>query len=369
MSSKKNSRLSLRALATLAGVSVSTASRALHNHPMISEAVRKRIQALARRRGYVTNPLVGQVFSEARAGRGFQHLGTLAYITSYETADWWRGHPTLRGFHEGVVDRAKQMGHGVDEFWALEPGLKGRRLTQILRARGISGVVLAPVPGRSAAGLFDWKHFSVALLGESVKEPRLNRAVPNQRHAVSLALRGLTQLGYRRIGLVLRERYHRMTDYIMLSTFLTFQHGLKASERVPVEMPVEWTQEKFMAWFERHRPDALIGAVRPAREWLAQKDVQSPRDVGLVLLDWDEELQGFAAVDQNATAVGAAAVDLVLGQLRRNERGIPAIPQTVLVDSMWRDGATVRPLGPAWSPKFFAGDFELDPAGANPPKE
>ena len=106
MSSKKTPRLSLRALAALAGVSVSTASRALHNHPMISEAVRKRIQALARRRGYEINPLVGQVFSEARAGRGFQHLGTLAYVTSYETADWWHGHPTLRGFHDGVVARA-----------------------------------------------------------------------------------------------------------------------------------------------------------------------------------------------------------------------------------------------------------------------
>lgn len=354
MSSKKNTRLSLRALAALAGVSVSTASRALHNHPMISEAVRKRIQALARRRGYEINPLVGQVFSEARSGRGFQHLGTLAYITAYETADWWKGHPTLRGFHEGVVARAKQMGHGVNEFWAHESGLKGRRLTQILRARGIGGVVVAPVPGRSAEGLFDWKHFSVSLIGESVKLPRLNRAVPNQRHAMQLALRELTRLGYRRVGLVLRERYHRMTDYIMLSTFLTFQHGLKPAERVPIEMPEEWTKEKFLAWFARHKPDALIGAVRPAREWLAQQGVQCPGDVGLVLLDWDEEMQDFAAVDQNASAVGAAAVDLVLGQMRRNERGIPEIPQTVLVDSIWREGATVQRRGAAWSPRFMA---------------
>ena len=356
MSSKKTPRLSLRALAALAGVSVSTASRALHNHPMISEAVRQRIQALARRRGYEINPLVGQVFSEARAGRGFQHLGTLAYVTSYETADWWRGHPTLRGFHDGVVARAKQMGHGVDEFWSLAPGLGGRRLTQILRARGIGGVVIAPVPERSAEGLLDWKHFSVALIGESVCSPRLNRAVPNQRHALQVAVRELTQLGYRRIGLVLRHRYHEMTDYIMLATFLTFQHGLKAADRVPVEMPVEWTEEAFMKWFSRYKPDALIGTVRPARGWLAQRGVESPRDVGLVLLDWDEESQEFAAVDQNAVAVGGAAVDLVLGQMRRNERGVPEIPQTVLVDSRWREGGTVRPLGPAWRPRFSGGE-------------
>lgn len=364
MSSKKNPRLSLRALAALAGVSVSTASRALHNHPMISEAVRKRLQALARRRGYVVNPLVGQVFSEARAGRGFQHLGTLAYLTAYETADWWRGHPTLRGFHDGVVARAKQMGHGVDEFWAHEPGLKGRRLAQILRARGIGGVVLAPVPGRSAEGLFDWKHFSVALIGESVKAPRLNRAVPNQRHAVRLALRELTRLGYRRIGLVLRERYHAMTDYNMLSAFLTFQHGLKSAERVPVEMPENWTRERFLKWFDRHRPEAVIGTVQPAREWLGERGVDCPRDVGLVSLDWDDELRDFAAVDQNATAVGGAAVDLVLAQMRRNERGIPAIPQTVLVDSQWRAGTTVQRVGPAWSVRFLNDESGADGAPA-----
>jgi DNA-binding LacI/PurR family transcriptional regulator len=144
----------------------------------------------------------------------------------------------------------------------------------------------------------------------------------------------------------------------MLSTFLLFQHGLKAAECVPVEMPEEWTRENFLKWFERHRPDALIGAVRPAREWLAEKGVQCPRDVGLVLLDWDEEMQDYASVDQNATATGAAAVDLVLGQMRRNERGIPEIPQTVLVDSVWREGATVRACGAAWQPRFLTDEID-----------
>ena len=360
MTSQKNAGISLRTLARLAGVSVSTASRALHDHPVISAPVRKKIKALARRHGYEINPLVAQVYSEARSGRGFRHLGTLAYITSWDTPDWWRAHPTLRGFHDGVVERARQTGLGVDEFWAHEPGLKGRRLTQILRARGIGGIVLAPVPGRSAGGLLDWKYFSSALVGLSVKTPRLNRAVPDTRHAMQLALRELTRLGYRRIGLVLRRRYHAMTDFIMLSTFLLFQHGLPAMEIVPVEAPEEWTEETFMTWFKRYRPEAIIGAVKPAREWLAAAGCKSPRDIGLVLLDWDEEgKEEFAAVDQNATAVGAAAVDIVLSQMRRNERGIPTIPQTVLVDSRWRPGGTLRVMGPTWTPAFLADEPEL----------
>lgn len=58
---KKKPDVSLRTLARLAGGSVSTASRALHNHPVITAGVRQKIQDLARRRGYAINPLVAQI--------------------------------------------------------------------------------------------------------------------------------------------------------------------------------------------------------------------------------------------------------------------------------------------------------------------
>jgi LacI family transcriptional regulator len=359
--------MSLRALAALVGVSVSTVSRALHDHAAISAPVRKRIQALARRHGYEINPLVAQVYAKARAGRGFGHLGTLAYVTAYETPDWWRAHPTLRGFHEGAVERAREMGLRMDEFWAREPGLTGARLTQILRARGIGGVVLAPVPGRNAQGLFDWKEFSVALLGESVKVPRLHRASANLRQTMQVALRELTQLGYRRIGLTLRRRYHSNTDFNLLSTFLVFQHDLRAADRIPVQAPENWTEEIFLAWFERHQPEAVIGAVEAARGWLAKAGYQCPRDVGLVSLDWNEGTKEFASVDQNPRAVGAAAVDLVMAQMRHNERGVPETPLTVLVDSTWRPGRTVRRRGAGWTPMFLADATGID-AAANSEK-
>jgi len=246
------------------------------------------------------------------------------------------------------------MGLKVDEFWAHEEGLKGQRLTQILRARGIGGVVLAPVPSRNAEGLFDWEDFSVALLGESVKTPRLHRASANLRHAVQLALRELTQLGYRRIGLALRRRYHSNTDFNILSTFLLFQRDVSAADRVPVQAPENWTEKIFLAWFERYRPEVVIGVAEAARGWLAQAGYRCPRDVGLVSLDWNSGTREFAGIDQNPRGVGAAAVDLVMAQMRHNERGIPATPLTVLVDSTWRPGRTVRRQGAGWTPAFLA---------------
>ncbi|MGR7940777.1 LacI family DNA-binding transcriptional regulator [Levilactobacillus brevis] len=47
--------LTIRDIAAKAGVSVSTASRALNNNPRISQATRERIQALAEAEGYLPN--------------------------------------------------------------------------------------------------------------------------------------------------------------------------------------------------------------------------------------------------------------------------------------------------------------------------
>ena len=41
-------------------------------------------------------------------------------------------------------------------------------------------------------------------------------------------------------------------------------------------------------------------------------------------------------------AVGAAAVDLLVAQIHRNERGLPANPYTVQVQGVWRPGNSVR---------------------------
>ena len=50
-----------------------------------------------------------------------------------------------------------------------------------------------------------------------------------------------------------------------------------------------------------------------------------------------------AAIDQASREVGAAAVDIILGQINRHERGAPAIPKTVLIPGRWIEGRTVRP--------------------------
>ena len=53
----------------------------------------------------------------------------------------------------------------------------------------------------------------------------------------------------------------------------------------------------------------------------------------------------------NLPKVGAAAAEYPAGLIHRNERGVPAMPQRVLIDGAWIDGRTVRPV-PATLPSL-----------------
>jgi hypothetical protein len=69
-----------------------------------------------------------------------------------------------------------------------------------------------------------------------------------------------------------------------------------------------------------------------------------PEDIGFAHLDTtpDGVLSGIC---QNGRDIGVAAADLAVGVLRRNERGIPSRPRTVLIEGSWVQGRTVRNAG------------------------
>jgi LacI family transcriptional regulator/LacI family fructose operon transcriptional repressor len=51
---------------------------------------------------------------------------------------------------------------------------------------------------------------------------------------------------------------------------------------------------------------------------------------------------GDGQLGREASAVAAAAVDLVVSQIQRRERGLPDQPKTVLIEGTWVDGVTTR---------------------------
>jgi LacI family transcriptional regulator len=348
--------ITTRDIARAAGVSQSTVSRALRDHPSIPLETRQRLQELAISLGYRPNPLVSALMSSQRSARATDQRQVMAYLTTDTKRGGWKAVHTYRDFHRGALERAASYGYDLEEFWLREPRMTARRMTQILYNRNIRGLLVAPLhgdlyfPGGNAGKghlSLDWQYFSVATIGYTMMRPGVHRATHNHLLGIRTALRQLQKLGYRRIGLALHESHDARVDYNWSTGFA--KHLLSqrpAGRTTPFIRPnVTFTCPEFLKWFKKERPDAVLAGQDAVHDWMQRGGIRVPEDAGFAMLDVvrdDPNPLKVAGIDQNSPAIGAAAVDLVVGQLNRNERGLPELPKITLVDCRWVDGETVR---------------------------
>ncbi|HTL73103.1 MAG TPA: hypothetical protein VL863_07340, partial [bacterium] len=61
-----------------------------------------------------------------------------------------------------------------------------------------------------------------------------------------------------------------------------------------------------------------------------------------------------AGIDQRSSDIGRTAMEMLIKQINIGERGIPETPCRILVESRWREGASVRhssnQVVPSWFP-------------------
>lgn len=335
----------LQQIATEAGVSRATVSRALRNHPSIPADTRARIQSIAQRLGHESNPLVTTLMSHVRAIRSGKHLGTLAYLTAWSTRDGWKESTADHAYFRGALDRATRSGHRLEEFWLKEPGMTGRRMSQVLDARGIRGVLVAPLPFPPARGhlSLDWARFAAVALGYSVWRPNLDRVASHHSNNLVRAFHQLRRLGYRRIGLALTEELDERMDRNIISSFQFLQQGLAAANRLPVHVIGARGERELAAWIRDQRPDVVVSFGGPARTWMRELGLKVPDQIGFVELDLADPDGRVAGIHQHSKFLAATAVDLLIAQLHRSEYGLPTLPKLILLEGSWVDGTTVRP--------------------------
>ena len=334
----------LQTVAKLAGVSPSTVSRALRGHRLLNEETVERIRAVAERVGYHANPIISDLMRRVRSRGRLQNLGTIAYLTLHPTATAWRENTTYLEFHEGARRRAAELGFGLELIWAAQPELHARRLTQILKSRGIAGAIIGPRPGPIAPDILEWSQFSVAALGMPLLGVGLHRAGSYHVNNMERLLAALAARGYSRPGLALMSVQVSAADRGWLAAWELHQREVPALQRVPWLMLEGLSEEKFTTWFKRHRPDVVVGLQDEFAAWIRKTGVAIPREVGFARLSRPLTGDHAAGLHQFPGAIGAAAVDLVANQIFSNERGVPASPRALLIEGAWVDGWSARSL-------------------------
>jgi LacI family transcriptional regulator len=297
----------------------------------------------ARQLDYRPHAVVSSLMAQLRTLREKPVAETIGFITAWPTRDGWQKSPNHRRFFAGVKRRAGELGYKVEVFWLREPGMTSRRMSQILRVRGIRGLILPPLPKAHGHLSLEWRHFAAVAKGLTIARPRLHRVISSHFEDMRLVGHHLKRLGYRRLGLVLDAELDARVDRAWRAAYLLHQHDLPSRDRVPpLVMSIGESARKFGSWFAKHRPEVIVFSGLPVCEWGKEIGLRVPEDAGLVHLDWSEEVGSLAGIDADAEALGAAAMDLLVGQLHAHEYGIPWREKIVAVSGRWVMGPSIR---------------------------
>jgi DNA-binding LacI/PurR family transcriptional regulator len=334
----------LAAIAAEAGVSRMTVSRALRNARGVDPATRERILAAVEKVGWRPNPMVSAFMSYVRTKRAPNEAGVLAYLTDEITREGRRSLDFYRRFYNGAVERANSRGYRLEVFKLRERGMTDRRLSDVLYARGIRGVVVSPMSSSHAHLNLDWNKFSAAAIGYSLLKPVLSRSTNDQYGTMLLALRELRRLGYERIALALPQANDARVYYHWTAGFYSHHARYYPKDKPLLHYPPVWRDDAAMAWLRKTQPQVLVTTSRDLLPRLVNAGFDIPRKMGFVNLDWSPDLAPASGVDQIAEEVGGSAVDIVVEQINKNESGIPLFPKTVLLTGKWVTGSTVLNL-------------------------
>jgi len=318
-----------------------TVSLALRGRSGVSAKTKARVLAEAERQGYRPNPLVSALMARLRGSRPPRYQATLGLLHAAPTADWRRIFPACRHFDDGLHRRAEQLGYAMETFWLRSPKWAGGGLERALRVRGIHGVVVAPMPGGVHELDFDFTGFAAAAIGQSLYRPALHSAAPHYFQTIEMAFTRLRAAGRKRIGLVLDPDHDVRSRHQWLGAFLGCQvAAVGAGGRVrPLIKTVDAAE--FVAWVRRERLDAVMSAEVCQVQWLRNAGLAVPEKVAYVFFTHAPESNAIAGVANNPAGIAAAAVDMVVAQLHRNESGVPAEPRILLITPHWVPGETI----------------------------
>jgi len=329
-----------RDVARVCGVHPSTICLALNNSPSIPLPTRQRVQAVAAELGYRPN-VAARNLALLRGDKQASGSLPIAWINQEPDKNHWRTDPRASVYFESARRRAAELGFHLEEMWTHEPGMSVARLAQIVRARGIEGV-LFPVHRRFEFSLLTtaWNDFALVGLNDHRLSEWVDIVCPDYYRNTEMILRETRTSGYQRVGLALTAQLDAASNGLVHSCFLRHQADIPSVDRVPACFlgdDLDSSQFAFEEWLLEYQPAVVVTSesmlVSRARAagftavWLGLTGATLPFDGG---------------IDENLSEVSGAAIDCVVDKMRRFEKGIRESTRLHLLKSAWVQPCVVQ---------------------------
>lgn len=336
-------KATVRTLAAELGLSRSTVSLALRGSPLIKLATRQRVLRLAAQAGYCVNPLASSLMSEMKRGHGYR--GELAVVSMDQTDRPVKARCFRRLLLEAADERAAELGYKAQSFVVGPEGVSLERLHAILRARGIQGVLVLPVWREPDFAKLDWNHYAGVYLDYLVERPALPTICADYYRSMLYVLQHVQRLGYRRPGLFIvkpnEQRLQHCWSDRWTSAFLGLQRSLGLGHVPPLVVETV-DREAFVRWFQRSKPDVVLGHLSEAVDWMTTCRARVPESHGFVSLNVALQERPCAGLDLQPAVLAQRGVELLAAQILHRQCGVDATPSATMVPGRWVDGPTLR---------------------------
>tara|TARA_R100000027_G_scaffold61057_1_gene52180 strand:+ start:13390 stop:14433 length:1044 start_codon:yes stop_codon:yes gene_type:complete len=321
---EKPANPTLKSIAKALGMSISGVSIALRNDPSIPVTTREKVQNEARRQGYQRNPLVA-AFCANRHPSNYKKLTSLAYLQYGVDKAAKDPHSTNRKFFEGAQAGALALGYTVDAFDPVEMGIDYQRLDGILYARGIRGLLLgSPFPPDATIRL-NWERYTAVSIGQGLASPEIHNISEDNFETIIAVFNGLHKMGYRRPGLILDDHFDQRVNHHWSAAFHSFAHqmGEQSNPSLLYQRVKELDLDAIVDWARKQKVDVILGHRADLIPGLQERGLNIPGEIGFATMQGDHLDSGIASVQRNALSIGKYAVELLVDELHRNQRGIP----------------------------------------------
>lgn len=332
---------SLADIATRVGVSPMTVSRALRGLPKVSPELQERIVKVAAEMGYHHDMEISRVMRLMRQSRSDAFYETVAFLGLCPKDLLRPGGGFFAEILRGARTRAEQLCYGLNEFHLEDYERKPARLQDIIRSRGIRGVLLSPRMHPDDSLPFDFGGLIPVGIGHTHPAAHFNLVRFNHFSGMALCCRALRARGYRKLALVADADVNRRMEGRFSAAFITHcGEGLEPTgkERLLLETPLK--PESVIAFLRTHQPDAVIGGHSSVFHWITQSGIRVPEDMAFATMNFDATLPFVAGIDQRYEDWGARALDLLTSLLHQSERSVADASQSILVEGNWRDGGS-----------------------------
>tara|TARA_B110000467_G_C18337946_1_gene500036 strand:+ start:4786 stop:5640 length:855 start_codon:yes stop_codon:yes gene_type:complete len=265
----------------------------------------------------------------------------------------WRNNIWLYEVYQGAICYAKSMGYEVDVFWMGDEKISAKRFNNILLTRNLQGLILPPEHEGTLPLEIDWNEFAVVSLhlGKPNGLPWFHQVVSNHYQSMSKACKECYELGYNRVGLVLRDHPNRHYQFgrAVFGAFSAQVVEQSAEDRIEPLVLDELSKDRVEDWVMAEKPECVLMAgggfsldnrLEDYAELFKRCSLRLGYDIGYVLMCQQDGVNE-AGIDQRMGVIGESAARLLIDMITRNERGIPDDPMLQLVNCSWREGSSL----------------------------